>query len=139
MDRAIYESASAFTTVPDADGKEIKTEVFRIKRSVLQGDIMSPVFFILTLEHILRHHDNARGKGVPLDTTRVHTLGYADELALTDNGDADGVARATQRATEIAAGSRVRADMEVKIKKTKVLHVRPQDPVTDTTNSESLR
>ena len=72
------------------------------------------------MEHILRHHDNARDKGVPLDTTRVHTLGYPNDLALTaDNGDADGVARATatQRATEIVAGSRVRADMEVKIKK----------------------
>ena len=58
-------------------------------------------------------------------------------MALTDHGDAAGIVRATERAAEIAAGSRSRADMNVKIVKTKILHGRSQDPVTDTTSSEA--
>ena len=54
--------------------------------------------------------------------TCVYTLGYADDLALTDNGDEAGTVRATVRESEIAAGSRRAADMIVKIVKTKVLH-----------------
>ena len=57
MVRAVYASASAFTTVPDVTdvhGKKIKTDEFVIKRGVLQGDILSPLLFILALEYILR-------------------------------------------------------------------------------------
>ena len=139
MTRVIYLSACAFTTVPDADGKRVKTEEFQIRRGVLQGDIMSPLFFILALELILREHDDVQGKGVPLGTARLHTLGYADDLSLVDEGNEDGNAKATVRVSSIAKGSRSRADMEVKIEKTKVLHVRPQDPVSDTTSDEALK
>ena len=137
MVRAVYESASAFTTVPDAEGKQVKTDEFRIKRGVLQGDIMSPLFFIIALEFILRKYDNVDGKGVSLGSTRIHTLAYADDLALTDEGDTEGVHRATTRATSISTGSRCEADMKVKIVKTKVLHVRAQDPVGETTDEEA--
>ena len=66
MMRSVYESARrAFTTVPDTDGKKIRTDVFSIMRGVLQGDIMSPLLFILALEHILREHDKGNAKGVP--------------------------------------------------------------------------
>ena len=58
MSRAIYRTASVFTTVSDADGNQIKTDEFPIKRGVLQGDIMSPLFFIIDLEFILRDYDN---------------------------------------------------------------------------------
>ena len=141
MTRAVYASTSAFTTV-HGDGKKIKTDIFSIMPRVFQDDIMSPLFFILTLEYILRGHDNTRGNVTPLTSTpptRVNTLGYADDLALTDTGNAAGNARATARASEIAAGSRADADMKVKIVKTKVLHVRPQDPVTETTSSEASK
>ena len=140
MTRAVYASASAFTTVQGADGKKIKTDTFPIKRGVLQGYIMLPLFFILALEYILRRHDNTRDKGVQLSSTpptRVHTIGYADDLALTDTGNAAGNARAITRVSEVAAGSRADTDMEVKIVRTKVLHVRPQDPVTEATMHSS--
>ena len=54
----------------------------------------------------------------------MHTLGYADDLALTDNGNAADTTRAIARATEIAVGSRTAADMKAKIVKTKVLRIR---------------
>ena len=111
--RVVYNSAAVFTTVPDADGK---VNVSKISRGVLQGDILSPLFFILALEYILRMHDTAHSKGVNLGGSRIHTLGYADDLTLTDNGNgnATGIASASERATSIAAGSRERADMQRK-------------------------
>ena len=93
MVRDVYTSAAAFTTVADTNGKNIKTDVFSIKRGVLQGDIMSPLLFILGLEHILRMHDTSPQKGVSLGSTRIHTLGYADDLVLTDKGDTTGMHR----------------------------------------------
>ena len=43
MFRAVYASASAFTTVPAPDGKKIRSDVFKIRRGVVQGDITSPL------------------------------------------------------------------------------------------------
>ena len=130
--------------VPDAEGKKVKTDEFSIKRGVLmlQGDIMSPLFFIIVLEYILRLHDNTQGKGVNLISTpptRVHTLGYTDDLSLTDTGDEAGTDRSTSRVSEISAGSREEADMKVKIVKTKILHVHSQDPVSDTSSEETSK
>ena len=58
---------------------------FRIRRGVLQGDVTSPIYFILALEYVLRLHDTCTD-GVSLLEVIVHTLGYADDLALTNKG-----------------------------------------------------
>ena len=47
--RTVYSSVTADTTVAGADVKFIKSDVFPIRRGVLQGDITSPVYFILAL------------------------------------------------------------------------------------------
>ena len=91
----------------------------------------------MTLEHILKTHDNREDKGVSLMGTIIHTLGYADDAALVDLGDAAGIIRATDRLTKIASGSLRDADMQIKIEKTKGMYVRLQDPVTDTTPEEA--
>ena len=139
MFRAVYLSASAYTTVPSADNKKVKSNEFPIKRGVVQGDITSPLYFILALELILRRHDQMAAKGVPLADTVIHTLGYADDAALLDRGDTVGIARATARVTSIAAGSRADADMSISLEKTKVLHVRAQDVVSATTSAEARK
>ena len=100
---------------------------------------MSPLLFILDLEHILRMFDSSHNKGVTLGSTRIHTLGYADELDLTEAGDVTGITTATVRTSNIVEGSRVKVDMEVKISKTNVLHVRAQDPVSDITDEEAAK
>ena len=41
------------------------------------------------------------GKGVPLGPTRIYTLAYADDLALTDDGDTEGFHRATSNQSDI--------------------------------------
>ena len=83
--RAIYDSATAVTKVADTDGTEVMSSPFPIKRGVVQGDITSPLYFILALELILRTHDNNRDKGVLFGGRRICTLGYADDAALLDS------------------------------------------------------
>ena len=72
-----------------ADGKNIRCEIFQIARGVLQGDVTSPLYFIMDLELILRRHDPASpGQGVPLADTLIRLLGYADDVAAAELGDA---------------------------------------------------
>ena len=131
MFRAIYGAASAMTKVSDIDGTISYSDSFPIRRGVLQGDITSPVYFILALEAIiLRAHDNHPRKGIPFGGKIVHTLGYADDAALLDENSLI----ATARVTDIAVGSKADADMIINVSKTEVMHVRRQmacSPVTD--------
>ena len=69
--KAIYSAANAVTAVSDIDGKTVLSDSFYIRRGVVQGDITSPVYFILALELILELHDRHPGKGVDFGTTRV--------------------------------------------------------------------
>ena len=139
MYRAIYAVASAHTTVPAADGKQIKSDTFPIRRGVVQGDITSPLYFILALDLILKRHDNFPNKGVPLGAIILHTLGYADDAALLDFGDEEGIATASARITSIDQGSKKDADMVISVQKTKVLHVRQQEKTTATTSEEAIK
>ena len=131
--RAIYKAASASTKVQDVDGKEVSSAPFQVDRGVIQGDITSPLYFILALEFILREHDAVPGKGVTFGDKHLHTLGYADDAALID----DNIITATARVTSIAAGSRSDADMEISISKTEVMQVREQGRTAPATSAEA--
>ena len=88
MFRAVYEAASAMTKVTGPDGEEIFSEAFQVNRGVVQGDITSPIYFIIALESILRDYDNFKQKGTIINNTCIHTLGYADDAALIDEDTA---------------------------------------------------
>ena len=110
MFRAVYSAATAYTTVPSADGSRVESAHFRIGRGVLQGDVTSPLYFILALELILLIHD-AEPVCIPFADLAVHTLAYADDLTLAEYANPSGIARSSKRATAIAAGSKNDADM----------------------------
>ena len=133
MFRTVYLAAAAFTTAPGPDGECAKSKTFPVRRGVIQGDITSPLFFILALQLILLRHDKRNDKGVPFGDTFVHTLAYVNDAALAEFGDDEGVTKLTERLSAIVKGSRDDADMEVKISKTKGIHVRPQAPISQTT------
>ena len=95
--RTVYNSASAFTTIPVPNSKTVKSSTFPITRGVVQGDITSPLYFILALEALLRRHDNFNNKGVNMGRAHIHTLSYADDAALIDEGSNTGVTTASQR------------------------------------------
>ena len=91
MFRTVYNSVTTYISTPDVDGKNVKSDIFIIKWGVIQGDITSPLYFILALDLILRIHDQRVDKGVTIDQTIVHTLGYADDTDLVVDGDSIGV------------------------------------------------
>ena len=115
--RAIYNAASASTKVLDTDGQYIKSKSFPIRRGVVQGDITSPLYFVLALHLILQRHDNIVGKGVEFAGTTIHTLAYADDAALLDTD----VSTVTTRITVIAQGSKSDSDMSINITKTETV------------------
>ena len=138
MFRAVYQSATAYTTTPGVGGVDINSGKFPINRGVLQGDITSPLYFILlALELIMRKYDARADKGVSFVESMLHTLGYADDVALLEEGNNTGVDRLSERVTAISKGSKKDSDMSISIPKTMTLHVRQQDDVTKTTSEEA--
>ena len=135
MFRAIYNAATAVTEVQGVDGQTVLSDAFPINRGVVQGDITSPLYFILAIEIILRTHDVHPAKGVNLGEQRIYTLGYADDVALLNSS----ISVATERVTAIAKGSKADADMTINIGKTEVMHVERQRAVTKTTSEEAKR
>lgn len=135
----VYESVSAYTKAADTDGKYIKSDVFPIQWGVLQGDITSPLYFILALDLILHRYDARTDKGVTFGSLLVHTLDYTDDAALSDYGDKAGVKRASERVTEIVEDTKRDTDMTINKTKTKVMYVRAQDPISATSNEETLK
>ena len=138
MFRAIYKAAAAFTETTGADNKKTRCDNFNINRGVLQGDITSPLFFILALDLIMRRHDTAgQDKGISLADTMVHVLGYADDAVVMEDGTAVGIQKIEARVNAIDKGSKEEADMYLNADKTKVMHIRRQDEVSPLTKEEA--
>ena len=93
----------------------VNTCTAEVPRGVIQGDIISPILFILAMEQLFLTHD-------PLPTgTRVGkylhvgVLGYAGDATIVSIS-ADSL---SQRLTSISAGSKADADMNINIEKRK--------------------
>jgi hypothetical protein len=61
MFRAIYAKASACVRVTDSAGQRMCSDMFPVDRGVVQGDIFSPVAFILALAVVMMRHGKRRG------------------------------------------------------------------------------
>ena len=93
---------------------------FNVGRGVIQGDIISPVLFILALDALVQQYDSVRDKGFKCGRIlRLDVLGYADDVALISGTVED----MTRRLTAIADGAREDADMNVSLPKTFSHHV----------------
>ena len=55
--RAIYSKARGRVRVTGTDGRRVVSREFEIRRGVLQGDLVSPMYFIIALEHVFRSND----------------------------------------------------------------------------------
>ena len=118
--RAIYEKASARMRIRTAAGETQYSDTFAVNRGVIQGDIVSPLCFIVALEAIMRKHGGSGTQtafGILIDR-----LEYADDAALID---ADSAA-ASDRVSRLCAGARSDADMEISAPKSEILFCRPR-------------
>ena len=123
MFRAIYEAAKGMVKVNGILGEKLFSELFDIGRGVVQGDIVSPILFILALDNLIQLYDKS-GKGIkcgPELTCRV--LGYADDAALME----ERIEEMTVRLTTLADKSLGEADMKIRMDKTYSQHVRVQE------------
>ena len=82
--RAIYDSAEAVVRSQSADGQSCYSTSFSVDRGVVQGDIFSPLCFIIAFQQIMKLHDNHAGEGTRLteDGPPVTDLAYADDDGL---------------------------------------------------------
>ena len=74
---------------------------------------MSPVLFILALDHIIQEFDK-RAEGIKCGKLTLTTFGYADDVALVERT----VQKMTNRLTDVADASEAEADMTVRMDKT---------------------
>ena len=132
MFRAIYAAAEGVAKVQGLHGKTIYSKEFKVRRGVIQGDIISPIFFVLAMEQIFRHHDNTGDNVAVGNHLRIGVLGYADDAAIISSSSDT----MSDRVSSISHGSRSDADMNINITKTKNLHVARQEKVTAPTLEE---
>ena len=63
----------------------INTDFFYITSGVKQGDVLSPILFIVVVDMILRTVDEQDGIAW-IGTNRLPELAYADDIALLSEG-----------------------------------------------------
>ena len=111
----------------------IYSEIFDVSRGVVQGDIISPILFILALDQLFKAHD-VLGTGVKWDSgLQIRVLGYADDAALLEPE----VDVMTERLTSLADAAKAHADMEVSMPKTFSQHVERRDARLNITTAEA--
>ena len=135
MIQSIYKVAHGCVRISKADGTFEYSAIFDICRGVLQGDIFSPVAFIVGLWRIFMLHDRPNA-GITLGsapyTVHVSDLAYADDASLLDQ-DAP---LSSDRISSIASGSTNDAAMSVSLEKTKAMHIHKRVAVSATTETE---
>ena len=123
MFRAIYSAAEGTARVRGLQGNQVYSTSFKVRRGVIQGDIISPIFFILAMEQLFRTHDADPVGSTVGNYLHVGVLGYADDAALVSHS----IDRLSQRLSSISRGSRADADMLIHTDKTKTMHVCRQE------------
>ena len=107
------------------------------QETVLQGDVFSPVAFIVGLWLIFKRHDRPNsGITVGEAPYQVHisNLEYADDAGLVDASTID----ASERLSGISDGSTEDASMAISFEKTKAMSIHEKVPVTETKEEEVI-
>ena len=130
--RTIYAAAQGTARIQGEDGTISMSKFFEVRRGVIQGDVMSPVLFILDLDQLIQTVDT-EGQGVSVGKIKeLRVLGYADDAAMISPE----VEQMTRRLTKFGDESKALADMELKMPKTYSQHVRRQSKVGPATAQE---
>ena len=102
-----------------------QSQVFDVRRDVVQGDIIRSILFIviLSLDQMVQESD-IRGQGVNVDEIKdLRVLGYVDDLAMINLTTEEMTTRLTAFTDEALS----RTDMMTKLAKTRTHHVRQQN------------
>ena len=130
--KARYESAQVRVRIQEKSGNKLYSRNVDIRRCVIQGDIPSPICFLIALDKMLKDY-GALHQGLHVsDSLFLSHLEFADDAAL---GNTDTV-EASERLTYFNQKTKEEAGMEISITKTKVQHIQKQPNVGKTTESD---
>ena len=125
--RAIYNAAAVRVRIQGRDGSKSYSRSVPVKRGVIQGDIPSPVCFLVSLDKIMKEH------GIQLNEyLLLSELLFADDESLPNTD----TITASRRITHLDRKAREEAGMEISKPKTKVQHVMKRPQVTATTEED---
>lgn len=116
--RAIYSKASAVVRVRGSDGEDVFSSSFPIDRGVLQGDVLSPLCFIIVVLWLVEATPWVGG-GVGLMGEWVRDLWYVDDGVFASEDAKTG----SEMLTAFAEVAEVQADMTVAASKTEAMHI----------------
>ena len=132
--KAIYENASVRVRLLEPSGQKAYSRSIPIRRGVIQGDIPSPMCFLVALDKLLKDHSKPE-LGVPItNSLMLSELAYADDAALP-SCDAS---MSTERLTSLAAHAKNEAGMSISIPKTKAQYIVARPKFADTTEEDVL-
>ena len=130
--QCVYKSAKARVRLQEPGGNRSYSRSREIRRGVIQGDIPSPICFLVSLDKLLKDHGSLH-QGVKLtDLLHLSDLEYADDAAFPD----ESAELATNRLTILDAKAKDEAGMEISIPKTKAQHICKRPKVTCTTEDD---
>ena len=116
--RSIYCAATARVRVRSQGGEVVYSRAFDVSRGVVQGDIFSPVCFVIALECLFRRSKSHGGKS--LVSVWLEKLEYADDAALIEVG----YELASRTVTDLESVALSQADMEISRPKTEYMALR---------------
>ena len=108
--RSIYEAAAGTVRINGTNGTHVFAENFNLERGVIQGDIISPILFILAIDQLVQTYDTHGTGHKCSEILTIRILGYADDAALIEPRVDD----MTCRLTTLADASWDEADMKVR-------------------------
>ena len=128
---AIYHHAAVRVRLQEIGGSRSYSRSIPVRRGAIQGDIPSPVVFLVALDRLLKEHGGL-STGITISPElMLSDLEFADDAALA-NEDTD---TASQRLTELDENSKP-TGMSISVPKTKVQHIRHRPEVTATTEAD---
>ena len=118
--RMMYEGTTSCVRVGGTN-----TERFEITSGVRQGDVLSPVLFIIVLDWVMRRTFDI-SDGIPwVDGSRLTELAYADDIGLL----AENI-QSMNRVTEKLESEAAKVGLEINTRKTKIMKIQCNEDAT---------
>lgn len=128
---AIYQNASVRVRLQEKGGSRSYSRNIPVRRGAIQGDIPSPVVFLVALDRLLKEHGSLH-TGLQITTElMLSELAFADDAALGSNNTQE----ASDRITKLSEGAK-EAGMEISVPKTKVQYIAHRPKVSPTTEED---
>ena len=129
----IYQTAAVQVRIQEASGERKLSREIAIRRGAIQGDIPSPVYFLVALDRLLKEHGGTAENGIQLTPELIlNDLEYADDAGLADKN----VELGSPRITNLDTKANEEAGMSISVPKTKVQHIREKPSVSETTEDD---